>query len=105
LPQDGGLPDISLVEAPPTRFALGDLGLALRQHGTLDALFERESQRTIHAVMPKVWRNGKEACILLPWDPAYATAPGEGTTQIPVQYLSFPSRLEPSKFVVERPVS
>jgi 8-oxo-dGTP pyrophosphatase MutT (NUDIX family) len=100
LPQDGGLPDISLVEAPPTRFALGDLGLAMRQHGSLDALLEREARRTIYPVMPKVRRNGKEAWILLPWDPEYADAPGEGTTQIPAQYLSFPSRLEPPKFIV-----
>jgi 8-oxo-dGTP pyrophosphatase MutT (NUDIX family) len=102
LPKDGRLPDISVVEAPPTRFSLGDLGLALREHGSLDRLTRSEA-RAVHPVMPKVRRNGKEVVVLLPWDPEYAAAPGEGTPDIPPQYRAFPSRLDPPKFVAGRP--
>jgi hypothetical protein len=43
--------------------------------------------------------------VLLPWDPDYAAAPGEGTlnAQALGQYRDFPSRLKPPKFLGARP--
>jgi len=104
LPANGALPDAALIQAPPTRFSLAELGLALAQHGSIERLFERETAHVVHPVMPKILRNGQETLILLPWDAEYPAAAGEGTstTQIPPPYLGFPSRLEPPKFITDR---
>ena len=101
LPRDGGLPDESIIQAPPTRFSVGDLAFCLRKHGSLARLMQCEARREIVPIMPKVLRSGDEPMVLLPWDPDYAAAPGEGapSTHILAQYFDFPSRVEPPKFL------
>jgi len=106
LPKDGGLIDDSLIQAPPTRFSVGDLAFCLHKHGSLDRLMQREKTRVISPIMPKILGTGKEAwAALLPWDPGYASTPGEGTpsTHISAQYLDFPSRIEAPTFLKARP--
>jgi 8-oxo-dGTP pyrophosphatase MutT (NUDIX family) len=105
LPRDGGLLDESLIQAPPTRFSVGDLAFCLRAHGSLDRLMQRERTRVISPIMPKILRTGTAAWALLPWDPDYTSTPGEGTPSmhIPTQYLNFPSRIEPPTLLKERP--
>ena len=101
VPSDGGLPDESIIQAPPTRFSVGDLAFCLRRHGSLARLMRCEARREVTPIMPKVLRTGNEPMVLLPWDPDYAAAPGEGTpgTHIPAQYCGFPSRVKPPKFL------
>ena len=101
LPRDGGLADESIIQAPPTRFSLGDLAFCLRKHGSLARLMRCEARREVVPIMPKVLRTGEEPMVLLPWDPDYAAAPGEGTpsTHILAQYCAFPSRVKPPKFL------
>jgi len=104
LPSDGGLLDESLIQAPPTRFSVGDLAFCLRKHGSVDQLMQRERTRVISPIMPKILRTGTQAWALLPWDPEYTSTSGEGTpnAHIPAQYLDFPSRVEPPTFLKER---
>jgi 8-oxo-dGTP pyrophosphatase MutT (NUDIX family) len=105
VPSDGGLPDESIIQAPPTRFSVGDLAFCLRKHGSLARLMRCEARREVVPIMPKLLRTGKEPMVLLPWDPDYAAAPGEGTlnAQALGQYRDFPSRLKPPKFLGARP--
>jgi 8-oxo-dGTP pyrophosphatase MutT (NUDIX family) len=101
LPRDGGLADDSIIPAPPTRFSVDDLAFCLRKHGSLARLMRCEAGREVVPIMPKVLRTGKEPIVLLPWDPDYAAAPGEGTpsTHILAQYCDFPSRVKPPIFL------
>jgi 8-oxo-dGTP pyrophosphatase MutT (NUDIX family) len=101
LPRDGGLPDESIIQAPPTRFSVADLTFCLRKHGSLARLTRCEARREVVPIMPKVLRSGEEPMVLLPWDLDYAAAPGEGTpnTHMLAQYFDFPSRVKPPKFL------
>jgi 8-oxo-dGTP pyrophosphatase MutT (NUDIX family) len=95
-----GLPDESFVQAPPTRFSLGDLALCLRQHGSFDRLAQAEADRIIASMTPKMVKIEGRLTVLLPWDPDYAAAPGDGTSPdapIPPNYLKFPSRILPPR--------
>jgi 8-oxo-dGTP pyrophosphatase MutT (NUDIX family) len=99
LPLHGGMPDESLVQAPPTRFSLGDLALALHQRGSLGRLMQAEAARSVVPIMPKMLRIDGRMTALMPWDPEYQAAPGEGVpadAEIPPQYLQFPSRIVPN---------
>jgi 8-oxo-dGTP pyrophosphatase MutT (NUDIX family) len=100
LPREAGLPDESIVQAPPTRFSLGDLAFYLREHGSIARLMRCEAHRPVIPIMPKVLQSDKGTMVLLPWDPEYAAAPGEGTPsdQILARYGSFPSRVKPPKY-------
>ncbi len=94
----GGLPDESFVQAPPTRFSLGDLALCLREHGCMDRLIQAESARHVAPMIPKMFKIDGRLTVLLPWDPDYASAPGEGISPdapIPANYRQFPSRILP----------
>ena len=103
LPGDGGLPDDSIIQAPPTRFSAGDLAFCLRRHGSLARLMRCEARREVVPIMPKVLSTGKETMVLLPWDPDYPAAPGEGSPSFLAQYCGFPSRVEPPKFLRRTP--
>lgn len=95
-----GLPDESFVQAPPTRFSLGDLALGLRQHGSLDQLMQAEAARIVAPMTPKMVKIDGQLTVLLPWDPDYAAAPGDGTAPdapIPPNYRNFPSRILPPR--------
>jgi 8-oxo-dGTP pyrophosphatase MutT (NUDIX family) len=106
VPSDGGLPDESLIQAPPTRFSVGDLAFCLRKHGSLARLMRCEARREVVPIMPKLLRSSKEPIVLLPWDPDYPAAPGEGalSTHVLAQYRDFPSRVKPPKFLGATPV-
>jgi 8-oxo-dGTP pyrophosphatase MutT (NUDIX family) len=69
--------DASLL-ATPTRYVLRDLAASLRRHGTLEQVMLKEESRLITPVMPKIVEMDGKACSILPWDPEYAAAPGEG---------------------------
>jgi len=91
-----GLPDESFVQAPPTRFSLGDLALWLRKLGTLEQLMK--TARDVPPMIPKMLKIDGRLTVLLPWDPDYAAAAGDGVapgTPIPANYLQFPSRILP----------
>ena len=51
------LPDASFVQAPPTRFSLGDLAICLRQYGSMERLLEAEAGRPVAAVIPRMLKN------------------------------------------------
>jgi len=92
------LPDPALIPAPPTRFSLGDLALSLREHGCIERLMESEAARHVVTIVPKMLRLNDQLTVLMPWDPGYPSAPGEGIqpgTRIPPHYLNFPSRVIP----------
>jgi 8-oxo-dGTP pyrophosphatase MutT (NUDIX family) len=72
----------------PTLFNLMELENCLRVHRSLDAFLQGERTRTIVPVLPKMLREGKTT-MLLPWDPEYAQAPGEGAPRD----IDYPSRL------------
>jgi 8-oxo-dGTP pyrophosphatase MutT (NUDIX family) len=94
----GGLPEESLIPAPPTRFSLGDLAVSLRKYSDMDRLMQMEAGRDVAPMMPKMVRIDGKMMALMPWDADYQTAPGEGIpphVPIPAQYLRFPSRVLP----------
>lgn len=62
----------------PTLYNLYELEAALQRHHTLSQLLAGEAMRPIAPVMPKMLREKGSTTILLPWNPAYADAPGEG---------------------------
>jgi 8-oxo-dGTP pyrophosphatase MutT (NUDIX family) len=79
----------------PTLFNLMELDDCLRTHRSLDEFLRRECARTIVPVLPKMLREGKTT-MLLPWDPEYAQAPGEGAPagiEYPSRLRSLPPRL------------
>jgi len=101
-----GLPEESLVHAPPTRFSLADLALSLRKHGSVDRLMQSEAARVVVPMMPKMLRVDGRITVLMPWDTDYQSAPGEGVphaTHIPAQYLLFPSRVVPPRHISGMP--
>lgn len=66
--------------ANPTLCNLHELQAALVQHGSLDELLKRETARTVVPILPKMVRDSGVSTIVLPWDPDYDSAPGEGVT-------------------------
>jgi 8-oxo-dGTP pyrophosphatase MutT (NUDIX family) len=93
-----GLPEESLIQAPPTRFSLGDLALGLRKYGSVDRLMRVEADREVVPMMPKIVRIDGQPIVLMPWDADYQQAPGEGIppdARVPPAYLKFPSRVIP----------
>lgn len=100
LDRQGGLPDESIVPAPPTRYTLADLAESLAEHGTLARLILAEAAREVPPIMPKGTRIDGRMTVLMPWDPAYYSVPGEGTPPdvvIPERYRRYPSRVVPSQ--------
>jgi 8-oxo-dGTP pyrophosphatase MutT (NUDIX family) len=92
------LPHERLIPAPPTRFSLAHLAVAL-EHTTLEALFESESARHVAPMMPKMLKQDGRIVVLMPWDAEYHSVAGEGTPPgavIPDLYRNFPSRVFPS---------
>jgi 8-oxo-dGTP pyrophosphatase MutT (NUDIX family) len=97
------LPPAQLIEAAqrgemplsnPTLYNLYEVEAALQRHRTLSALLAAEASRAIAPVMPKMLRDGGSTTILLPWNPAYSDAAGEGVpaqTQYPEALSSLPS--------------
>lgn len=62
----------------PTQCNLHDLNEALLRHGSLDRLFAAEAARPVLPILPKMFSENEQTTIVMPWDAAYETAPGEG---------------------------
>jgi len=63
---------------PPTLLTLEDLAESYARHGSLDAMLAAERGRAVPAVMPRIDASAGELKVVMPWDPGYAAAPGEG---------------------------
>jgi 8-oxo-dGTP pyrophosphatase MutT (NUDIX family) len=85
----------SMKLAQPTRYTLEDLRASIEAHGTLDALLSREAHRDVAPIMPKLIQENGTSTIVMPWDPQYADAPGEGVQpgrSYPPALVALPSR-------------
>jgi 8-oxo-dGTP pyrophosphatase MutT (NUDIX family) len=63
---------------PPTLLTLEDLAESHARHGDLEAMLAAERGRPAPPVMPRIAAQGEEIHVLMPWDPGYAGAAGEG---------------------------
>ena len=62
----------------PTQCNLHDLHVALQRHGSLTALLDAEAARTVHPIVPKMFREADHSVIVMPWDATYEASPGDG---------------------------
>lgn len=82
--------------APPTLYTLEDLAECHARHGSLAAMLEAERGRPAPPVMPRIEVASDEMRVVMPWDPAYASAAGDGCTSAdgyPAHLLRRRSRL------------
>jgi 8-oxo-dGTP pyrophosphatase MutT (NUDIX family) len=63
---------------PPTLLTLEDLAESYARHGGLQSMLEAERGRPAPPVMPRMEAGPGEVRVLMPWDPGYAAAAGEG---------------------------
>lgn len=63
---------------PPTLLTLEDLAASHARHGGLEPMLAAERGRPVPPVMPRIEAGPGEVRVLMPWDPGYATAVGEG---------------------------
>jgi 8-oxo-dGTP pyrophosphatase MutT (NUDIX family) len=63
---------------PPTLLTLEDLAESHARHRSLEAMLLAERGRPAPPVMPRIVKQGNEIHVLMPWDPEYAAAAGEG---------------------------
>lgn len=63
---------------PPTLLTLEDLAESHARHGGLEAMLAAECGRPTPPVMPRIDVGADSIRVVMPWDPSYATAPGEG---------------------------
>jgi 8-oxo-dGTP pyrophosphatase MutT (NUDIX family) len=63
---------------PPTLLTLEDLAESHARHGGLAAMLAAERGRAAPPVMPRIEAAAGEVRVIMPWDPGYAAAPGEG---------------------------
>jgi hypothetical protein len=64
--------------APPTLLTLEDLAEAHARHGSVSGMLSAERGRATPPVMPRIWIEDAVTQVLMPWDPGYAQAQGEG---------------------------
>lgn len=79
----------------PTLYNLMELDASLRTHGSLSVLMERERNRPIAPVLPKVLRE-HGTLIVMPWDSEYPSLAGEGEPagmEYPERLRALPSRM------------
>lgn len=75
----------------PTQCNLYDLQSALLRHPTLDRCLAEEGNRSVHPVLPKMFREADHSVMVMPWDASYETSPGEG---IPLRASDCPALAE-----------
>ena len=63
---------------PPTLLTLEDLAESHVRHGGLETMLAAERGRPVPPIMPRMEAGPGEVRVLMPWDPGYATAGGEG---------------------------
>jgi hypothetical protein len=68
----------SMPVSQPTLYNLRDLQDCLARHASLEELLRAESSRSVQPILPKMHEQGERTVIVMPWDPGYAAAPGEG---------------------------
>jgi 8-oxo-dGTP pyrophosphatase MutT (NUDIX family) len=81
---------------PPTRMSLLDLQLTQARHDTLAGLLEAERSRPVVPILPRLVGPAEARVAVYPWDPDYATLPGEGIAlpgEAPEHLRRLPSRL------------
>jgi 8-oxo-dGTP pyrophosphatase MutT (NUDIX family) len=81
---------------PPTQLTLEDLAESHARHGSLAAMLDAERGRPAPPVLPRITAAPGEVHVLMPWDPGYAAAPGEGCElrgDCPAHLLRRPSRV------------
>jgi len=62
----------------PTQCNLHDLQVTLARYGSLDALLAGEASRQVAPILPKMFREESRMTIVMPWDAAYESSPGDG---------------------------
>jgi 8-oxo-dGTP pyrophosphatase MutT (NUDIX family) len=67
---------------PPTLLVLEDLAESHARHGGLGSMLAAERGRPVPPVMPRMEAGPGEVRVLMPWDPGYATAGGEGCAAV-----------------------
>jgi 8-oxo-dGTP pyrophosphatase MutT (NUDIX family) len=90
----------AMLIAPPTQLTLEDLHEAHARHGGVAAMLAAERGRPTPAVMPRVAIDGATTHVLMPWNPEYAQAQGEGYIS-PAGYPPHLTR-RPSRLVFRR---
>lgn len=83
--------------APPTLATLQDLRSCHALHGSLARMLAAERARAVPPILPKWFEDGDHVTIVLPWDPQYATVPGEAVRAAdayPSYLTQLPSRRE-----------
>jgi len=90
----------TMLIAPPTQLTLEDLHEAHARHGGVAAMLAAERGRPTPAVMPRVTIDGATTHVLMPWNPEYAQAQGEGY----ISSAGYPPHLarRPSRLVFRR---
>jgi len=68
----------SMLIAPPTQLTLEDIDEAHTLHGGVSAMLAAERGRATPPVMPRVVMDGATTRVLMPWNPEYEQAQGEG---------------------------
>jgi len=63
---------------PPTLLTLEDLAESHVRHGGLEAMLSSERGRAAPPIMPRIDVAAGAIRVVMPWDPGYAAAPGEG---------------------------
>jgi 8-oxo-dGTP pyrophosphatase MutT (NUDIX family) len=86
--------------APPTQLTLEDIAEAHALHGGVSAMLAAERGRPTPPVMPRLVMDGTTTHVLMPWNPGYADAPGEGC----ISHAGYPPHLtrRPSSLVFRR---
>jgi 8-oxo-dGTP pyrophosphatase MutT (NUDIX family) len=85
------------IRTPPTLFQLQELAARYAKCRRLDVLLERSRSERPPKIMAKMVRTNERIVTLLPWDPEYAGAPGEGVScddDLRSRFADYPSRLE-----------
>lgn len=63
----------------PTMRNIEDVQACYEQHGSVAGLLAAESRRLVLPILPKAIETEQGKIVLMPWDAAYHTTPGEGT--------------------------
>jgi hypothetical protein len=74
---------------------LEDLAVCLQRTPSLPALFAREATRVVTPILPKMFHEDGQITVFMPWDPEYASVPGESAPAFdaPDALLHLPSKV------------
>jgi 8-oxo-dGTP pyrophosphatase MutT (NUDIX family) len=85
--------------SPPTLSAFEDAHRCYERYGSVAAMLAQERGRAVLPILPKHLRTETGVAVLMPWDEAYAAAPGEGT---PLEHAPAYLAAQPSRRVLNR---